>query len=330
MPSPRAIHLPIGLLALAASACANIAIPEQQVAVVASPSQPRLLIVRDFQFSPDVIVVDREFGARLEAKLGTNVDSTITKAIAVKRVNAEIAATIILVTRAAGLHSEPDDNSDVALKNGTIILGGDLHALDKGSRAQRAAQDFGAGTVAADVTLSQVSGGGETQLLAFTAQPPSGRPSDFVMSGQVVNATIASELGAHSVPDVSLSPQDQALARGLGRVIADKIIAYGKQQGWPVTPVAAAGSEDERSMKGRSVDLPVPAARLEAAATPTNAIPCKAFTKNDRGNWYVKGPVTFDIGTAKNQTLQNQAIPPKFFTIGGVDLYTAIQKQCGR
>jgi hypothetical protein len=27
--------------------------------------------------------------------------------------------------------------------------------------------------------------------------------------------------------------------------------------------------------------------------------------------------------------LQNLEIPPKFFTIGGVDLYEAIQKKCG-
>jgi hypothetical protein len=62
---------------------------------------------------------------------------------------------------------------------------------------------------------------------------------------------------------------------------------------------------------------------------PSNTIPCKAFTKNERGNWYVKGPVTFDIGSAKNKTLQNLEIPPKFFAIGGVGLYETIEKKCG-
>ena len=62
---------------------------------------------------------------------------------------------------------------------------------------------------------------------------------------------------------------------------------------------------------------------------PSNTIPCKAFTKNGRGNWYVKGPITFDIGSAENKTLQNLEIIPKFFTIGGVDLYEAVQKKCG-
>ncbi len=65
------------------------------------------------------------------------------------------------------------------------------------------------------------------------------------------------------------------------------------------------------------------------SALPPNTIPCKAFTKNERGNWYVKGPATFDIGTVENKTLQNLEIPPKFFTIGGADLYETIEKKCG-
>jgi hypothetical protein len=62
---------------------------------------------------------------------------------------------------------------------------------------------------------------------------------------------------------------------------------------------------------------------------PSNTIPCKEFTKNERGNWYVKGPVTFDIGSVQNKTLQNLEIPPKFFAIGGVGLYETIEKECG-
>jgi len=70
--------------------------------------------------------------------------------------------------------------------------------------------------------------------------------------------------------------------------------------------------------------------KTESGATlPRNTIPCGAFTKNERGNWYVKGPVTFDSGTADNKTLQNLEILPKFFTIGGVGLYETIEKKCG-
>jgi len=81
-----------------------------------------------------------------------------------------------------------------------------------------------------------------------------------------------------------------------------------------------------RSGKGRQRDTQKSG---DESKLPPTTIPCKAFTKNERGNWYVKGPVTFAIGTVANETLQNLEIPPKFFTIGGVGLYEIIQKQCG-
>jgi len=69
--------------------------------------------------------------------------------------------------------------------------------------------------------------------------------------------------------------------------------------------------------------------RRGVGSLPQNTTLCEAFTKNERGNWYVRGPVTFNIGSAENKTLQNLEIPPKFFTIGGVGLYETIEKKCG-
>jgi hypothetical protein len=87
-------------------------------------------------------------------------------------------------------------------------------------------------------------------------------------------------------------------------------------------------SADVKSVEKKSKKLPVTIAKQGGSPLPSNQIPCEAFTKNERGDWYVKGPVTVDLGTAENKTLQNLEIPPKFFTIGGVDLYETIQKKC--
>ena len=76
-------------------------------------------------------------------------------------------------------------------------------------------------------------------------------------------------------------------------------------------------------------ELPAAAAKQGGTTVPRDTIPCAAFVKDERGNWYVKGPVTIDLGTEKSKTLQNLVITPKFFTVGGVDLYEAVQKQCG-
>ena len=46
------------------------------------------------------------------------------------------------------------------------------------------------------------------------------------------NAAITAALAAKSAPDVNLSPNVEAQARGLARAVADKIVAYTVQQGW--------------------------------------------------------------------------------------------------
>ena len=86
---------------------------------------------------------------------------------------------------------------------------------------------------------------------------------------------------------------------------------------------------DIRSTKNKPQNLPAADAKQGGSTTLPDTIPCDAFTKNERGNWYVKGPVNINLGSAENKTLQNLEITPKFFNIGGVDLYEAVQKKCG-
>jgi hypothetical protein len=61
---------------------------------------------------------------------------------------------------------------------------------------------------------------------------------------------------------------------------------------------------------------------------PPNTLPCEAFTKRADGTWFVRGPVTFDVGSAKGMTLENQVIPPGFMRIGGIDLYVLLERKC--
>ena len=56
-------------------------------------SQTMTVLVNDFEFSPDVEVVDREFDAKLSAKLGGAVGHDAIKTITFKRVADEIGAT---------------------------------------------------------------------------------------------------------------------------------------------------------------------------------------------------------------------------------------------
>lgn len=327
MPAPRPVHVLICLIALAIAGCASTSMRETQTSAGGAGPRPKTALVNDFVFSSDLEVVDRDFIARLERKFGNTSNDTV-KAIAARRVNDEVVATIIAILHyEAGLNAQTGNDVEVTPKDGTLVIAGQFHSVDQAKRKPIA---FSSGGVVADMTVSQVSEGTKKQLVTFTVQMQSGRQSSAATTGPATaarNAEIAAVLATKSSPDVNLSPDLQAQTRRLGRAVADKIIAYAVQQGWvnkadlPEPPVAAKSGEKKPEK------LPVAVAKQGGA--PSNTIPCNAFTKNERGNWYVKGPVTFDLGSAENKTLQNLEIPPKFFTVGGVDLYEAIQKKCG-
>jgi hypothetical protein len=339
--APRPAHLftclIACLIALAIPGCASTSVQVVQTSIGGAPPRPKTVLVNDFVFSSDVTVVDRDFTARLESKLG-NPANDVIKALAAKRVNDEVVATIIVILHyEAGLNTQPSSDVEIGPKDGSLVITGQLHAVDQGNRPQRNPVAFGTGGVAvADITVSQVSEGTKKQLLTFTAQTQSGRQSGAAITGPAAaarKAEITAVLTSKSSPDVDLSPNLEAQARGLGRAVADKIVAYAVQQGWVnkadlPEPPADAKPVEKKSTEKKSKKLPVAIAK-EGSLFPSNTIPCEAFTKNERGNWYVKGPVTFDLGSAVNKTLQNLEIPPKFFTIGGVDLYEAVQKKCG-
>ncbi len=326
---PRPVRLFTCLLSLAVAGCANTSVPETQTSVGGALPRPKTVLVNDFVFSSDVAVVDRGFAARLESKLG-NMTPDVVKAITAKRVNDEMVATIVVIMGAAGLNARPGSQEELTPKNGALVVSGQLRAVDQGNRRQRNPVGFAAGSgVVADMTVAEVSAGTEQPLLTFTAQAQSGRQSGAATTEPAAfSAAVSSLLARKSAPDVNLSPDVEALARGLGRAVADKIVAYAAQQGWVAQAALPAPPEDARPVKREPEKPPLAAAKQAGSPTATNTIPCQAFTKNERGHWYVKGPVTFDIGSAENQTLQDLEIPPKYYTIGGVDLYEAIQKQC--
>jgi len=328
---PRPVQLFVWLVSLAVAGCANTTVQEAQTSVGGAPPRPKAVLVNDFVFSSDVVVVDRDFAARLESKLGT-MTGDVVKAITAKRVNDEIVATIIVLVGAAGLTARPRGQEELTPKNGALVITGRLHAVDQGNRQQHNPVGFGTGrSVVADMTVSEVSEGTEKQLLTFTAQAQSEGQSGAAIRGPgaaAFSAGIATVLAAKSAPDVNLSPDVEAQVRGLGRAVADAIVAYAGQQGWKTNAGLPAPLEDAKPVNKKPEKLPVAAAKQSGSTTTTNTIPCQAFTKNERGNWYVKGPVTFDIGSAENQTLHDLEIPPKFFIIGGVDLYETIQNKC--
>ena len=195
-------------------------------------SQAMTVLVNDFEFSPDVEVVDREFDAKLSAKLGGAVGPGAIKTITFKRVADEIGATVVAILHEeVSLKAKVGGDEDIPPKGTTLVITGRLRATEQGAHSEKNPVRFGAGT-AADVALLQVMSGAKKQLLNFTAQAQSGNGSGGGVNKRTLDAEIAAVLGSMSAPDVKLSPDVEAQARGIGRAIADRIVAFTMQQGW--------------------------------------------------------------------------------------------------
>jgi len=63
---------------------------------------------------------------------------------------------------------------------------------------------------------------------------------------------------------------------------------------------------------------------------PPNTLPCDAFAKKGDGIWMVKRPVTFDVGNAKDVTVDAGEITPKSASVGGIDLYILLEVKCAK
>ena len=312
------------LILLAAAGCTNANLPETQTSVGGSaPSRPSTVIINSFTYSPDITGVDRELVARLEGKFGS-MSYDVIKSLAAKRVSDEIVATTIVIVHAAGLNARPGNDQPTSM-NGALVINGQLRALDQTNRERRSVTFGGGDRIVADITVAQVSEGGEKQMLSFTAQAQAGPEPNAALLG----AAIAKVLADKSAADVTLPPKIEALARGLGRTVADRVVTYGQERGWVSEANLPAASEDARTEKKKLEKRPQSATGQDKATSAETKIPCEAFRKNARGNWYVSGPVTIDIGSAKRRTLQDVEISPKFYTIGGADLYDVVQKECG-
>jgi hypothetical protein len=323
--APRPVHLFIILVALAVAGCGITGNQMPQTSTGGVSSRPKTVLIYDLVFSPEVAVVDREFTARVNREIG---DIAVSSQLVAKRVNAEIVATIITILRdEAGLNSRMGIEDDPAFKDTALIVTGQVQAADRGSRSQRTSVNFG-GDVVADIIISRVSEGTKAQLFTFTTQAQKGAAFTG-LAAATHSAAIKQVLAGESVPTQNLSPDIESHARRLGRAVADKITAYAMQQGWINKADLPERLVDPKPAKDEPKKLPIVAAMPSGSTASENPIPCKAFTKNERGNWYVRGPVTINLGNAENKTLQNIEITPKFFTIGGVDLYEAIQKKCG-
>jgi hypothetical protein len=222
-----------------------------------SSARPKVIVVTDFAISPDVLVLDRGFTTRLERKIGA-FPTYERKQRTVERVNDEIVATVVATLREAGLDAEPGSEEGLSLSESTVLASGRLGPSDAAAKKNDSGIGGGKSGVVADVTLSSFSGFGKRQLLAFSAEPAGGKQATGKPAAgkqaAPFNALVGEALAANKAAPEKLSPDVEATARRIGRGVGDKILAYGKTQGWfgsgeGAAVVEAAPAAEEKPAK---------------------------------------------------------------------------------
>src|SRR5271167_2532151 len=69
-------------------------------------------------------------------------------------------------------------------------------------------------------------------------------------------------------------------------------------------------------------------AQVSQPELPPNTLRCEGFKKTSDGTWYAEKSAPFDIGDAKERSVEQQVIGPGSHKIGGIDLYMLLERKC--
>ena len=256
-----------------------------------SSPRPKVVVVTDFSISPDVQVLDRGFTTRLERKIGA-FPTFERKQRTIERVTDEVVATVVATLREAGLDAEPGSEEGLSLAESTVLVSGKLRPSDASAKKNDAGIGGGKGGVIADISLSSFSSFGKKQLSAFSAEPSGGKPAAGKQAA-AFNGLVAEALASNKAAPEKLSPDVEAAARRIGRGAGDKIIAFGKTQGWfggdaeasteaapgidekPARPPAAVRTAAAKP-EARSEAKPKPGAKPRATRKPADDAPAES------------------------------------------------------
>lgn len=217
--------------------------------------KPKVVFVSDFTFNSDVVAIDRGYTARLERKVGT-YPTHERRQRTTERVNDEIVATIVANLREAGLEAQPGAEDAVTLNQSALVVSGNLRPGEPVTAKNKNSFGFGAGRghVVAAISASLISGGSKRHVLTFDAEPSAAKREPAVPPKVAAarNAEIAGIVASTGGSNERLSPDVEIPARRLGRAIADRVLAYAKDQGWLTPP----GQGTEASAPKNNPDNP--------------------------------------------------------------------------
>ena len=236
----RLFSIGIAILPLALAGCT--ATGGLQTGLAGLQSKPNIILISDFTIASEVVAIDRSYTARLERKTGA-IPTYQRRQRTTERVNDEIVATIIATLREAGLDARNGGEDTLTLDQSALVVSGNLRPSEPVTEKNKNSIGFGAGRghVMAVMTGALFSSGGKRELLTFSVETTAARREPPVPPKVATarNAAIASVIASGGGSTERLSPDVEAPARRLGRAIADRVLAFAKEQGW-LEPAAPA------------------------------------------------------------------------------------------
>jgi hypothetical protein len=226
---PISISGVIGAMALAGCAAGSLQTG------LGLQSKPNVVLISDFTIASDVVAIDRGYTARLERKAGA-IPAHQRRQRTTERVNDEIVATVIAALREAGFEARNGGEDTLTLDQNALVISGNLRPNVPVTEKNKNSIGFGAGRghVVAVMIGTLFSSGGKREVLTFNAEVTGAKREPPVPPKVAAarNAAIASVIAAGGGSTERLSPDVEVPARRLGRVIADRILVFAKEQGW--------------------------------------------------------------------------------------------------
>jgi hypothetical protein len=224
------------LLCAALAACSHARVDPVQRAATGPLPPPILVAVADFAITPAQVTLDTGVGPEL---MRQDESPSMLQRQAAEATQAALAEALVRRLASYGLPAErlPPGMAPPA---GTLLVQGQIAAVNQGNRTRRVLIGFGSGrsSVEADTQLYYVTASLAPAFLAsFTGTANSGRmpgAAGTMGAGAVAQrlATSAAVAGAAHGMAESRRAGDTAIATDLAHALARQVGAYAASRGW--------------------------------------------------------------------------------------------------
>lgn len=224
-------------LALAVAGCAPARVQTQQAATIGRLPPPTGVAVEDFAVSPEQVRLDQGVSARLQRMSG-DVPLSQTQAQVAEEARMALAQELRARLASYGLPTMPAGVA--APRPGTLLVQGQIVAINEGNRTRRVLIGLGAGhsSVSADAQLYYLAEPGRPSFVeSFTANATSGRMPGMAaplgVGAAAGHMATSAALGgaAHAVGEARRTDVEAEAAR-IADSLARQIGAFAEAQGW--------------------------------------------------------------------------------------------------